>query len=203
MRGEGLLLALRLQVHVQCPVFFRDEGIDLIFPVGNHPQCHGLNTSGGQAALDFRPQQRGNAVAHHPVQNAACLLCVHQACVDFSGVPNGFRDRALCNLVERDPEDLMLLHKILQPQRRDQMPRDCFSLAVRVRCQIYFIRFLHQLAQRSEQLALSADRNIFRFVVMLHIDAELTFGQVADMPHAGGDLILRAQEFLDRLHLRR
>ena len=52
------------------------------------------------------------------------------------------------------------------------MPGDRFSLAVRVRCQINTVCLLDLFAQAGEKFALSADRNILRFVIVLDINSQ-------------------------------
>ena len=48
------------------------------------------------------------------------------------------------------------------------------------------------------QFGLAADRDILRFVIMLHINAELALGKVTHMPVTGCYFIVRPQELLDR-----
>ena len=55
LRADGLLLPLHVQVHVQGPVFLRDEGVDLLLPVADDAQGHGLHPPGAQAPFDFLP----------------------------------------------------------------------------------------------------------------------------------------------------
>ena len=61
------------------------------------------------------------------------------------------------------------------------MPGNGFSLAVRVGCEINTVRLLHLLAERSQQLAFSADGDVFRLIVMLDIDTHLALREIANM----------------------
>ena len=81
------------------------------------------------------------------------------------------------------------------------MPGNRLPLPVRVGCQIYFLRLLYFLAQIGKDFALSADGDILWLIIMLHIYSQRAFRQIADMPVAGGHLIVGAQEFLNGLHL--
>ena len=77
------------------------------------------------------------------------------------------------------------------------MPAYCFSFAVRVSCEIYFVSLLGLFAKRGEKLALASYRYVFGFVIMLDINTHLTFREVAHMALAGDHLVIRAQELLD------
>ena len=61
------------------------------------------------------------------------------------------------------------------------MPGDRLPLAVRVRCEIDAVRFFHELAKARQKLALAADRNILRFIIMFYIDSHFALGKIADM----------------------
>ena len=83
------------------------------------------------------------------------------------------------------------------------MPADGLSLTIRVGCEIDAIRLLRFLLQLREELALAADRDILRLIVMLDIDAEGALRHIDEMSHGGIDRILLAEKFFDRLYLRR
>ncbi len=61
------------------------------------------------------------------------------------------------------------------------MPGDCFSLTVRVSCKIYLICFFCLFAKFCKQFSLSPDRNIFRFKIILYVNAKLTLGKIPHM----------------------
>ena len=61
------------------------------------------------------------------------------------------------------------------------MPADGFSFAVRVRCEVNLVRFLHFFPKFCENIAFSANCDILWFISVLDIDAELRFGKVANM----------------------
>ena len=111
----------------------------------------------------------------------------------------GFLDCVLCDLVEGDPADF--LAALLQLQRLGQVPADRFTFAVRVRCEEDLIRFLDFLAEFCQNISLSPDRDVLWLVVMLHIDPQLGFREVADMAVARIHHIGRAEEFFYGLHL--
>ena len=78
------------------------------------------------------------------------------------------------------------------------MPGNRISLPVRVGCEIDFFCFFDLFAEVRQDVTLAADRDILRFVIMLHINAELALGKVTHMPVTGCYLIVRPQELLDR-----
>ena len=81
------------------------------------------------------------------------------------------------------------------------MPRDGFALAVRVRCKIHGVAALGGLFELADELLFSADGLIDRLEVVLDIDAQLALGQVAQMAHAGLDLVVFAEIFSNGFRL--
>ena len=183
MCSDRLLFPLHIKIRVDAPVFFRDEGIDFILPVADHAERHGLNAAGRKAALDLCPQKRTDAVPDHAVQHAARLLRIDKIHINFPRMPDGLLHRVLRDFVERDAGDLfVLVLLIIEPECRDEMPGNGLPLAVRVGCEINAVRLLHFLAERCQQLTLSADGDIFRLIIMLDVNAHLALRKVADMP---------------------
>ena len=70
------------------------------------------------------------------------------------------------------------------------MPGNRLSLTVRVSCQIDLFSLLYFLSQICQNITFASDRNIFGFIVMLHIKAKLTFWQITNMSVAGSNLIV-------------
>ena len=91
----------------------------------------------------------------------------------------------------------------VQPQNVSQMPADGFAFAVRVGRKKHAVGVFGFAFQLLDELFLAFDADVLRGIVMLHVDAQLRSGQVADMAHAGGDLIIIAQIFADGLRLSR
>ena len=83
------------------------------------------------------------------------------------------------------------------------MPGDRLALAVRVRCEIDDVAVLGVFFQLTDQLALVADGLIDRFKIVFDVHAELAFGQIAQMTHAGLDHIVLAEIPLNGFRLRR
>ena len=139
------------------------KGIDLCLAVCNDPKRHGLYTPCAQSSLDLLPQKGADPVSHHTVQDTSRLLRVDHIHVDLPGMLQSFFHRRLRNLVKGNPERLLRI----QIQCRDKMPADRFSLAVRVRCQIDFVRLLHFLAKSCQYISLTADRDVLWFIIIL------------------------------------
>ncbi|MPM90936.1 hypothetical protein SDC9_138059 [bioreactor metagenome] len=75
------------------------------------------------------------------------------------------------------------------------MPGDGLSLAVRVGSEVDFFSPLRLFFELADQLSFSANRNIVGLKVVVDIDSQLAFGQVAHMPHRGDDTIVVPQIF--------
>ena len=174
---QRFFLSRNLKIRLQCPVFFRNKGIDLILPVSDNPQGHRLYPSGAQSPFNLLPQKGADPVSHHPVQHSSGLLLVHQIHVNLSGVLDGLLHRGFGDLVEGNPAHLAAV----QIQSLGQMPGNRLTFAVRVGRKIDFFRLLRGLAQPCQQFALSADGDILRFIIVFYINPKLTLGKISDM----------------------
>ncbi len=96
-------IGLLVQQCVQGPGFHRHEVQDIPLPVGDQPQGHRLDASGGKAPLYPLAEERANLVAHQPVQDAAGLLGIHQLHINFPGMLKGFFHGVFSDLVEDYP----------------------------------------------------------------------------------------------------
>ena len=81
------------------------------------------------------------------------------------------------------------------------MPADCLSLAVRVRCEINAVRLFHFLAELREDLSLAADGDVFRLIVVIHVDPQLGLRKIPHMALACVHGIIAAEELFDGLYL--
>ena len=126
-------------------------------------------------------------------------LRIDQILIDLAWVLDALGDDLLRDLVEGHALGLF----IVQIQKRFQVPRDGFALAVRVRCKIHGVAALGGLFELADELLFSANGLIDGLEVVLDIDAQLALGQVAQMAHRGHDLIVAAQIFFDCSGLRR
>ena len=182
-------------VHV--PVFIGLKVFDLLFPVIDQPHRHALHTACGQAAAHLTPQERTELVAHQTVQHAARLLGVEQIFVDGTGVGHALLHTLFGDLVKGDTVGLVGV----QPQNIGQMPADGLALAVRVGRQQHAVGVFGLALQLLDELFLALDADVLRGIAMLHINAQLRCGQIADMAHAGSDLVVIAQIFADGFRL--
>ena len=78
-----------------------------------------------------------------------------------------------------------------------QMPRNRFPFAVRVSCEVNLRRGACLFADAVENFAAPADRDVLKGKVVVHVHANLAFGQVAHMALRGFDLVALAQKFAD------
>src|SRR5699024_12463034 len=115
-----------------------------------------------------------DSVAYHTVQYASCLLGVPQLLVDFPGMFEPLFDCILRYFVENNSVIIFIFTK-----RMAQMPGNGFTFAVRVTCQVYFLRFFGFLLQIFEKWTLAANGNVFRLVIDFRIYPRLTARQIS------------------------
>ena len=70
------------------------------------------------------------------------------------------------------------------------MPSDRFAFAVGIACQIDLIRFFCLFFERTNEISFSAHIDVLRRERILHVDAELTLREIAQMPHRSPDDIV-------------
>ena len=198
VRGEAAGLAGAVQIYIQRPVFLRDKGPDLVLAVDDQTGRDRLHASGGQALADLFPEQGAELIADNAVEHAARLLRVDEILVDGTRVLDGFLHDVACDLVEGHAVCLV----IRNVQQIFQMPRDGFALAVRVSREIDAAGALRGLAQVCDDVFLSLERLVLRLKIVLDIDAQRALRQIAQMAHAGLDLIVGAKIFSDGFGLR-
>ena len=78
------------------------------------------------------------------------------------------------------PHDRLILGQSGQAQN---VGGDGLAFTIRVGCQIDGLRFLHGLCQPFADCLFAFDRNPLRRKVILHFNAQLISGQVADVTH--------------------
>ena len=192
-------LADAAEIHIQRPVFLRLEGTDLVFPVDDQARGDRLHAAGRQTLADLPPQQRAELIADDPVEHAAGLLRIDQVLVDGTRMLDGFLHDTARDLVEGHAVGRI----VRDGQQIFQVPGDGLAFAVRVRCEIDAVGVLCGLLQLRDDLFLALERIVFRLKVMLDIDAQRALRQIAQVAHAGLDLIVGTEIFSDGFGLRR
>ena len=187
------------QRYVQGPVFLRHESADLVFAFHHQPGGDGLDAACGETAANLSPEQRRELIAHDAIQNPAGLLGVHQIQVDGSRLLDGLGDDALGDLVEGHAPGFA----VGQAQQLLNVPGDGFAFSIRVSCQIDGSGSFCSLFQFLDEIRFFFHRDVFRLEIVIQIHAHRALGQIAQMPHAGLDLIIRAKIFSDCLCLGR
>ena len=183
---------------VERPVLDGDERLDLTLPVDDEPHGDRLDAAGREAPLDLLPEQGRQAVAHEAVEHPARLLRVHLSEVDLAGLRERRPHRALGDLVEGDPMDVLPVDVELLRQ----VPADRLALAVGVGRDVERVHLLGRLLQLVEHLLLAGRDDVLRLEPLLRVHAELRLRQIADVAHRRLHDEARVQVLLDRLHLR-
>ena len=183
------------------PVGFRIERQDQAFALADQPQRHGLDASGAESAPHLAPQQRAHHVADDAVQHAPRLLRVHAVHVDLARVLERLAHGPRRDLVVLHAKDRLALAGRLE--RLAQMPRNRLPLAVRIGRQIDDIALLGGFAQLLDHLGLLRRDDVFGRKMVLDVDAQFAFRQVADVPHGGLHQVILAQHLANRLGLGR
>ena len=194
---ERLLGLLGRQAHVDAPVLDRVERVDLALALDDQPHGDRLHPPGRQARLHALPQQRRDLVADQPVEDSPGLLGVEQVRVDPARVGEGVEDGVAGDLGEchaGGPGGVLA-------EQDGHVVGDRLALAIEVGCEHEAVGRLHGLLQPRDVLLGPVGHDVLHLEVLRHVDAELRFGQVADMPVGGPDQIVRAQVLLDGLRL--
>ena len=182
---------------VHIPVFFGLEALDLLFAVVDEADSHALYAARRQAPADFAPQEGAELVAHQTVQHAAGLLGVEQVFVDGAGMGHALLHALFGDLVKGHAVGFVGV----QPQNVGQMPADRLAFAVRVGGEKDAVGVLGLALELLDELFLALDADVLGRVVVFDINAQLGGGQVADVAHAGRDLVVLAQIFADGFRL--
>ena len=194
VKGRG---GVRCELGLEIPVFHGDEGKAFAFAFHDDAQGHGLDTTGGDAAFDFFPEQRGNLVADQTVEDAPCLLGVEQVAVQLAGVGQGVAHRARGDFVELDAADLL----VLVLDEFGHMPGDGLPFAVRVGREVDLFGLGGGGFQLGHHFLLAVDDFVHGFEVVVLVNAEIAGGQVAHVADACFHIVLVAEKLLDGLHL--
>ena len=194
LKGGGQLL---LQQGVQRPVLLGHEFCNLAVAVIHHAGRHTLHATCRQAGTDLLPHNRANLIAHHAVENTACLLGIHQVHVEAAGICHRLGDHLAGDLVKGHAAGLGLG----QVKERLQMPGNGLTFAVRVGGEIDGVALFCRLLQLTDQLFLAANGLIFGGKIVLNIHADGALGQITEMTHAGLHRVVRAQILANGLGL--
>ena len=184
---------------VEQPVLLGNEGAYLPLAVDDHARRHALHPARGEAAAYFLPQQRAELVADDAVEYAPGLLGVDEVYVYLARGADALGDDLLRYLVEGDAAGLVVgeLEELLQ------VPGYGLALTVGVGREIDHAGLLRALPELGYDVLLALDGDILRLEAVLYIHAHRALGQVAQVAHAGHDLEIAAQVFLDGPRLRR
>ena len=189
----------RSGLRADVPIFLRDKRFDFLFAHDHKSGSNALDASCGKALLDFRPQQRADLIANQTIQHTASLLCVHTAHIQLTRSLQRILNGLFGDLVELNTTGLVYVHI----QDACKMPGDRLTFTVRVSCEVNLGSIARFLADTGQNIAATTDCNILQFEIVVHIHANLTLGQIADMALRCLHLIALAEELADRTSLGR
>ena len=185
------------------PVFLADEPFDLDLAVDDDAQRHRLHAARRTRTRQLAPQHGRQREAHQIVERAAGEIRIHQLLVDLARVLDRFRHRLLGDGVERHALDRLALQHLAVVERFQHVPRDRFSLAIRVGCEDEAVGRLHRIRDILDVFCrLPVDVPGHRKVIVRTYGTVLG-GQVADMAVRGHHLVPGAQVLVDGLDLTR
>lgn len=151
--------------------YLRARKPPFLFTLDDEAKGHGLDASGGDAAFDVFPEERGDLVSHEAVEHAAGLLGVEQVDVEVARVIQRLMYGTGGDFVELDTLDV----RILVLQELGDVPRDGFPFAVGVGGEEDGVHLGSRIAQGLHDLFLALDefRVPGRNRCLLHADVAL------------------------------
>ena len=170
---------------------------DFALALHNQADSHRLHAACRQRRFHLLPQNGRQLESDQTVEYAARLLCVDQIDIESARILDGVQNGRLGNLVK----DNAFSRFILQPQHLVKVPRNGLSLAVLIGSEPNRFGVFGGFLQVGDKFFLVGRNLVFRFVLMLNVDAEAFFGQIADVSVTRSDHIIFAQKLLDSLGL--
>jgi hypothetical protein len=154
-----------------------------------------LDAACRKGRLYFSPQNGGQFKPYQAVENAPGLLGVDKILIDLPGIGHGVKNCVFGDFIEHDPPGVFPV----QFENLCQVPGNGFAFAVLVSRQPEVFCFFRQLFQLGHYFSFLRRDFVLGFVIILFLDTEILFYQVADMAETGGYLEILSQEFLDGL----
>jgi hypothetical protein len=202
------LSVLDLEKSLHAGVLCDDKLAPLPFSKDDEPHGHALHPARAQPLGDDAPKERRERVAIEPVKDSARLLGADQPLVDLPRVGQGLANRLGGDLVKNDTLDFCAL---LWTQQLQYVPGDALALPVLVGRQQEPLGVLGGRLELAHSTPLVTGHDVDRLVagVQVHSEAGPLFlpdllwnlvgllGKVADVPVAGDDLVVLAQERAD------
>ena len=182
------------------PVFHRVERTNVALALHQEPQRHRLHTTGREALLDRLPEHRTRLVPDKPIEHATRLLRINFLRINVTGVFDGPDDGFLRDFVEQHALDD---GRTLALDLRLHVPRDGFTLTVRVGRDVDGLRGARRLLQFGDGLFLSGNRDVLRVEPILEVNTERLGGEIANVPNRRLHGIAGAQVLPNRLRFRR
>ena len=168
----------KMKFYCDRPILFRHEIKYLALSVANEFCRNRLHTARRKSSSNLCPKQRADFVAEQTVKHAPRLLRINKVPVNAARIFDRLLNDCLCDFVKHNTTGLVFI----QLQHFCKMPRNRFSLAIRVGCKHDMLCVLCFFAYFFDNFASSAKGNIFGFKVVFNINTKLAFRQIANMP---------------------
>ena len=155
------------QVGVEIPELHRHERLDLALLIDDEAHRDGLHPTGGEAAGQLLPQERGDHVTHHPVEETTGLLGVDAMNVQLGRLGERLLDGALGDLVEHHA----LVAAVVATDDLAQVPGDRFPLSIQVGCEIDGVGLGGQTLQLADHFFLAGQNLVVGLPACGRVDA--------------------------------
>ena len=139
------------QVSIEIPELHRHERLDFTLFVDDEAHRDRLYPAGGEAAGQLLPEQRGDHVTHHPVEETTGLLGIDAVNVQLGRLGERLLDGGLGDLVEHHA----LVAAVVAADDLAQVPGDRFPLSIQVGCEIDGVGLLGQTLQLADHFFLA------------------------------------------------
>ena len=200
--GAEFLPAL-VAVQMHRPVFLGGKRTDFDLALADQAQGRALHAAGGQAATDLLPQQRRQVEADQIVERTARLLGIDHVLRNFTRIGDGFQHRVAGDLVEHHAHHLLVLQELLVLEDFHQVPRNGFTLAVRVGREIDGVGFAHGGGDGVNVFRVPRDDLVLHREVVFGVDRAVLGHQIANVTIGGEYLEIGPEIFFQWLRLGR
>ena len=161
--------AFRAKLCVDCPIFLGNKCADFTLAVNNNFYGNRLYSAGGKTASYLFPKKWTELISNKSVKYAASLLRVNKVDINLSRRRHTVFYAGFCNFVE----SYTVFRVNIKSKHLSQMPRNSFTLSVRVGCKQNCVRFGGLLLKLFDKLVFCVYVYILRFKTVIYVNSKL------------------------------